>query len=119
MKLFDSELRVMEELWDKGPLTAGEIAATLLEKTGWKRNTTYTVIKKCIAKGAIRREEPKFICVPLITREEAQQAETQDLIGRMFGGSRTKFFAAMLGNDGLSPEEISELKEMIERREKE
>lgn len=119
MKLFDSELKVMEELWDRGPLSAADIAAALKEKTGWNRNTSYTVIKKCIAKGAIRREEPKFRCVPLVTREEAQKEETRDLIGRLFGGSRTNFFAAMLSGGELSGEEISELKELIERKEKE
>ena len=62
IKLFDSELKVMEVLWRNGPLPAGRIAKILKAETGWNRNTTYTVIKKCIEKGAVMRTEPNFIC---------------------------------------------------------
>ena len=68
MKLFDSELKVMDALWKAGgDLPAGQIAKILKEETGWNRNTTYTVIKKCIAKGAVERRDPKFICHALVT----------------------------------------------------
>lgn len=113
MKLYDSELKVMEVLWERGPLTAGQIAKELKETTGWNRNTTYTVIKKCVEKGAIRRDDPKFLCTPLVTRREAQSYETDELIDRMFHGSRLQFFAAMLDGEQLSREEIEELKSMI------
>ena len=53
MKLFDSELKVMEILWKEGDLSAGQLAKVLKERIGWNRNTTYTVIKKCVEKGAI------------------------------------------------------------------
>ena len=69
IKLFDSELKVMEVLWDRGDLTAKELAGILGEEIGWNVNTTYTVIKKCVAKGAIQRTEPRFHCHPLVTRE--------------------------------------------------
>ena len=59
MKLFASEQKVMEVLWRKGDLHAGRIAEILNDEIGWNRNTTYTVIKKCIEKGAIERQEPK------------------------------------------------------------
>lgn len=55
IKVFDSELKVMEILWREGDLTAGQLAKILKEETGWKRNTTYTVISKLIDKGAIER----------------------------------------------------------------
>ncbi len=55
IKLYDSELKVMEILWKEGELTAGQIAKILKEEIGWNRNTTYTVIKKCIEKGAVER----------------------------------------------------------------
>ena len=55
IKLYDSELKVMEILWKEGELTAGHIAKILKEEIGWNRNTTYTVIKKCIEKGAVER----------------------------------------------------------------
>ena len=55
MKLFDSELKVMEVLWRLGDQTAKQISGILKEEIGWNVNTTYTVIKKCIAKGAVQR----------------------------------------------------------------
>ena len=62
IKLFDSELKVMDVLWKEGDKTAKQISDILKEEIGWNMNTTYTVIKKCIAKGAIERSEPNFIC---------------------------------------------------------
>lgn len=113
VKLFDSELKVMEVLWEEGESSAGQIAKRLKDEIGWNRNTTYTVIKKCIEKGAIQRVEPKFICRPLISREEVQTYETHELIDRMFDGSRKQFFAALLSDRTMSAEEIQQLKDMI------
>lgn len=59
MKLFDSEWKVMEVLWQENDRTAKEISLRLADSIGWNKNTTYTVIKKCIDKGAIERWEPK------------------------------------------------------------
>ncbi len=55
MKLYDSELKIMDVLWKRGDLSAGQLAKILKEVTGWNRNTTYTVIKKCIEKCAVER----------------------------------------------------------------
>lgn len=113
IKLFDSELKVMETLWKEGDLTAGQISKILKEEIGWNRNTTYTVIKKCIEKGAIERIEPKFVCKAIFTKEEVQAYETEELIDRMFDGSKKDFFAALLSQKRLKPDELQELKDMI------
>ncbi len=114
LKLFDSELKVMDTLWKAGgDLSAGKIAKILQEEIGWNRNTTYTVIKKCIAKGAIERTDPKFQCHALITRKQVQSYETGELIDKMFDGSKQKFFAAFLSDGDLTEEEIMQLKEMV------
>ena len=84
-KLFDSERKVMEVLWEAdAPLTAKEVAQKLGETVGWNKNTTYTVIKKCIDKGAIQRREPNFQCFPLIRREEVQTAAAVELVDKVF-----------------------------------
>ncbi len=114
-KLFDSEKKVMEVLWEHGTMTAGDIVKILKDSTGWNRNTTYTVIKKCIAKGAIERTEPHFACTPLITREQVQDYETNELVDKMFDGSREKFFAAFLNGSKLSEEEVKSLKDMVDK----
>lgn len=113
LKLFDSELKVMETLWKHGDCTAGQMAKLLKEEIGWNRNTTYTVIKKCIEKGAIERCEPNFMCRAAVRREEIQAAETEELIDRMFEGSKSIFFAAFLSGQSLSKEELEELKQVL------
>ena len=106
VKLFDSELKVMDVLWREGDTTARYIAGVLKEEVGWNKNTTYTLIKRCIKKGAIERSEPNFMCRALIPKEEVQEAETQELINRVYDGSADKLFAALLSRKQLSPEQI-------------
>ncbi len=112
-KLFDSELKVMEVLWEQGSRTAKEIVDVLGQRIGWNKNTTYTVIKKCVEKGAIEREEPGFVCRPLVTREEVAQSETEQLIDKMFGGSSELFFSSFLKQQGISEEDALRLAQMI------
>ena len=113
MKLFDSELKVMEVLWEQGSMPARDIVDVLSERIGWNKNTTYTVIKKCIDKGAIEREEPNFLCKPLVTKDEVAQSETEQLIDKMFGGSSELFFSSFLKNRGISDEDATRLAQMI------
>lgn len=65
IKLCESELKVMELLWEEGELRAGEIVPILSARVGWNRNTTYTIIKKCVEKGAIRRMNQSLSASPL------------------------------------------------------
>ncbi|MBD5492980.1 MAG: BlaI/MecI/CopY family transcriptional regulator [Lachnospiraceae bacterium] len=113
MKLFDSELKVMEVLWEKGSIPARDIVDVLSERIGWNKNTTYTVIKKCIEKGTIEREEPNFLCKPLVTKDEVAQSETEQLIDKMFGGSSELFFSSFLKNQGISEADAARLSQMI------
>ena len=114
IKVFDSELRVMEALWKEGDLTAGQLAKILGEQTGWNRNTTYTIIKKLIDKGAIERYEPNFICRAAITKEQVQRNEASELIGKLFDGSAEVFLSAFLTGKELSENEIKRLKQIVE-----
>ena len=105
VKLFDSELKIMNVLWQEGDCTAKYISDVLKEETGWNMNTTYTLIKRCIKKGAIERTEPNFMCHALIPKEEVQEAETNELIDKVYDGSADKLFAALLGRKKLSKEQ--------------
>lgn len=113
VKLFDSELKVMDVLWKNGDLPAKKIAEYLGSELGWNKNTTYTLIKRCMAKDAISRTEPGFICHALITKEIVQQAETDELIKRIYDGSADKLFSALLGRKKLTAEQLSRLKEIV------
>ena len=117
-KLFDSERKVMEVLWEAdAPLTAKEIAAKLNDIVGWNKNTTYTVIKKCIDKGAIQRREPNFQCFPLVRREEVQAAAAVELVDKVFDGSASLLFASLLSGRQLPPEEVQRLRALIDELE--
>lgn len=113
VKLFDSELKVMDVLWQEGDTTAKHISDVMKEETGWNMNTTYTLIKRCIKKGAIQRSEPNFMCHALIPKEEVQEAETNELINKIYDGSADKLFAALLGRKKLSAEQIEKLKQIV------
>ena len=113
IKLFDSELKVMDVLWREGGVTAKHVSDVLKEEIGWNMNTTYTLIKRCIKKGAIERIEPNFICHALIPKEEVQEAETNELIDKIYDGSVDKLFAALLGRKKLSREQIEKLQKMV------
>jgi predicted transcriptional regulator len=115
MKLFESELKILDILWEKGAVTAKKLAEILAEQTGWSKTTTYTVIKKCIDKGVVGREEPDFLCRALITRERAQETETALLIDKMFGGMPDQLVASILGQKTLSRKEIERLKGLINK----
>lgn len=117
VKLFDSELKVMSVLWREGDATAKHISDVLKEETGWNMNTTYTLIKRCIKKGAIERSEPHFMCHALISQEEVQEAETEELINKIYDGSVDKLFAALLVRKKLSAEQIEKLKQIVEEEE--
>lgn len=113
VKLFDSELKVMDVLWQRGDTPAKEIAQQLAGEVGWNVNTTYTLIKRCIGKGAIRRTDPGFLCHPLIPKEQVQHVETQALIDKVYDGSADKLFAALLGRKHLTPEQIEKLRQIV------
>ena len=113
IKLFDSELKVMDVLWKEGDMSAKQISDILKETTGWNMNTTYTVIKKCIAKGAIERSEPNFMCHAQIAREEVQVAETEELLHKLFDSSPDLLFASLLGHQKLSKAQIDNLRRMV------
>ena len=115
-KLFESEAKVMEIIWAKAPISAKEISLIAAETIGWNKNTTYTIIKKLEAKGFIRREDPGFICTPLISQNQMQKVEATSLVKKVFGGSRKALFSALLEDEPLSDEEIDELRKLIDNR---
>lgn len=112
-KLQDSELKIMHVLWNEGDCTAKHISDVMAEETGWNINTTYTLIKRCINKGAIERTEPNFMCRALISKEDVQAQETEELINKMFDGSADMLFASLLGRKKLSAEQIAELRRIV------
>ena len=113
IKLLDQELKVMDVLWRNGEITAKQVSVILGDEIGWNTNTTYTVIKKCISKGVIKRSEPNFLCRALITKDQVQEYETDELIDKVFDGSEDKLFASLLNRKKLSAKQIDHLKQIV------
>ena len=105
-RLSDTELRVMDVIWSEGEASASRIAGVLKERYGYDVTTVYTLISRCIKKGAVERCEPGYVCRPLIPQEKVQAEETDGL----FGGSADKLFAALVKRKKLSPQEIDRLR---------
>lgn len=115
-RLFDSETKVMDIIWSNSPISAKDVSLIAAEKIGWNKNTTYTVIKKLEAKGFIKREDPGFICTPLVSQNQMQKVEATSLVKKIFGGSRKALFSALLEDEPLTDEEINELRKLIDNR---
>jgi len=115
IKLFEGELKLMELLWENEGTTAKELSLLAKEKIGWNKNTTYTVLRKLVAKGAIERSEPDFVCRSLINREDAGLDEARRILKTFFDGSIKALFSSFMADGTLSPEEAGELKKLIDK----
>ncbi len=113
IRLHEGELNVMELLWSNKALAARDIAKIIKEYIGWEKNTTYTVIKRLIDKGAITREDPGFICRANISKRKIQNIETQALLNQLYNGSVSNFISVYLAEQQLSGTDIEELRKII------
>lgn len=113
IRLHEGELNVMELLWSNKNLAAKDIAKIIKEYIGWEKNTTYTVIKRLIDKGAIKREEPGFICKAAVSKRTVQNIETKVLLNKLFNGSLATFMSDYLKNQDLSRAELLELERIV------
>lgn len=117
LKLHEGELNIMELLWSNKSLAAKDMAKIIKEYVGWEKNTTYTVIKRLIEKGAIVREEPGFICRAVVSKRMVQQTETNTLLERFYDGSLENFISDYIRGQDLSASEV-ELLEKVVREQK-
>ncbi len=115
--IYDSERKILEILWDKGDTTAKVLSDLLEQSIGWNRNTTYTVIKKCVAKGLVERIEPHFVCRALVSRDTARAEAANTLLDGWFGGSVEMLVCALLDRQDIPPAELAQLKKRLAERE--
>ncbi|WP_041703624.1 BlaI/MecI/CopY family transcriptional regulator [Lachnoclostridium phytofermentans] len=113
IRLHEGELNIMELLWSNKVLAAKDIAKIIKEYVGWEKNTTYTVIKRLIEKGAVIREEPGFQCKAAISKRTVQRTETKVLLDKLFNGSLNTFLVEYLNNQSLKKTEIMELERIL------
>ena len=111
-KLCDSDYRFMCVVWDHAPLGSGELVKLCQKELGWKKSTTYTIVRKMCEKGYIANENATVTV--LIPKEQAQREESQYFVDRTFDGSLPGFVAAFLGGKKISEEDAKKLKKMID-----
>jgi predicted transcriptional regulator len=111
LKLTNADHRLLSIVWEVEPITSPELCKLTEARLGWKRTTTYTVLKRLCDRGLLKSENT--IVTSCIGRDEVQKAESRQVLERSFEGSLPKFIAAFLGGEKISPEEAEEIRRML------
>ena len=112
-KIHESEYRFCLIMWEYEPVTAVELVKLCQDHLGWKRTTTYTVIKRLGERGVLRNDQGMITA--LVTKEEVQSCEIDELVEKKFEGSLPAFIAAFTKRRDISKEELDEVQRMIDR----
>ena len=116
-KIFESEFRFCMILWDHEPIRSMELAKLCKEQLGWSKTTTYTVIKRLSERGVVKSENA--VVTSLVSRQEAQASEIDELVEKRFSGSLPAFVAAFTSRKDISEAELDAVQAMIDRHRKE
>ena len=111
-RLSDGEARFMQIIWGQEPVPSGRLVELCAEKLGWKKSTTYTMLKRLENKGCVRNEGS--VVTALRSREEVRAEESAYVVERSFSGSLPGFLVAFLGGKTLTEKEAEEIKALID-----
>lgn len=111
-KVHESEYRFCLILWETGPIKSTELAKICDERLGWKKATTYTVIKRLSERGVLKNENS--VVTPLVSKDQVQTAEIDELLDKTFSGSIPAFLSAFARSKKLSDREINEIQRIID-----
>ncbi len=111
-KIHESEYRFCLVMWEHEPISAVELVKICAEQLGWKRTTTYTVIKRLSERGVLKNDEG--VITSIVSKNEAQACEIDELVEKKFEGSLPAFIAAFTKNQKLSEKELDEVQRMID-----
>lgn len=111
-KVFESEYRFCLLLWEHEPVKSSELVKLCQEKLGWKKTTTYTVIKRLSQRGVVKSENS--VVTSLVSKDQVQAAEMEELMEKTFEGSIPAFLAAFTRQRKLSEREIGEIRRMLD-----
>lgn len=114
-KVFESEYRFCLILWENEPINSTRLAKLCSERLGWSRTTTYTVIKRLSERGVVKNENA--IVTSLVSKDEVQAAEIDELVEKTFEGSMPAFIAAFTKRKNLSKKEVEEIRHMLDEYE--
>ncbi len=113
MNIQKSDYYILDILWENGDMKASQIANILEKNIGWNKNTTYTIINRCVKKEYIKRIDPGYVCRAMITKKQATESNVNDVMNRFFNGSFCSFVSNFVSSHELSSEEIQELDKII------
>ena len=111
-KIFESEYRFCLILWEQEPVRSMHLARLCKERLGWSKTTTFTVIKRLSERGILKSEDA--VVTSLVSKEEAQLSELDELMEKKFEGSLPAFLAAFARRQDLSDGEVAEIRRIIE-----
>lgn len=111
-KIFESEYRFCLILWEQEPVNSTRLAALCKEQLGWSKATTYTVIRRLAERGVVKNENATV--TSLVTKEQAQVAELEELVEKTFEGSVPAFIAAFSRSKKLTRDEVAQLRDLID-----
>lgn len=111
-KLFDAEYKFVSIIWEAEPLSSRQLVDICNERLGWKKSTTYTVLRKLCERGIL--QNVNSIVSSLVKKEETQRYESHAIVEKAFDGSLPQFITAFLGDKKLSKKEAEELKNLID-----
>lgn len=119
-KISEAEWEVMKVLWARSPLGSAEIVEELAPRTSWKPNTIKTMLARLVKKGAVtaRQSNREYTYAPLVTEAQCVRAESRSFVSRMYDGSMMPMIAGFLQQEKLSPEEIAQLRQLLDEMEK-
>ena len=110
--MFEAEKKLMEIIWQEAPIESGKLVKLANDNINWNKSTTYTVLRKLIAKGFVRNEDS--VVSVLIPKEKVLISESNQIVEESFSGSLPKFVAAFFGNKKtLSDEDADALMKLI------
>ncbi len=112
-KVFESEYKFCLILWENEPIKSTELVRLCNEQLGWKSTTTYTVIKRLSERGVLVNENT--VVRSLVSQDEIQRAEIDEMVEKTFGGSLPAFVAAFTKRKDLSNDEIDAIQKMIDK----
>lgn len=112
-KVFESEYRFCLILWENEPIKSSKLVELCKEQLGWKPTTTYTVIKRLSERGVLKNENT--VVTSLISKDEVQAAELNEMVEKTFEGSLPAFIAAFTKHQKISDKEIDAVQQMIDR----
>lgn len=111
-RIFESEYRFCEILWENEPVNSTELVRLCAQRLGWKKPTTYTVIRRLAQRGVLKTENA--VVTSLVSREEVREAEEPGISGEEFRRLPAGFIAAFARRQALTPEEAAEIRRMID-----